>query len=77
MDTRPYDPDEVGAHHGASAHTLVVRIWFEATRDEGTEGEWRGQVKDVMTRRAVYFRSLDRLERAVSQLLTSEEKLQP
>ncbi len=53
---------------GASARTFVVRLWFEATDETGSRGEWRGQVREVPGGDTAYFRKLEGVVGALEKL---------
>jgi len=50
------------------ARTVVLRLWYEESRAP-EDREWRGEARDVLSDRVVYFRTLDRLGAAVADLL--------
>ncbi|HUE96979.1 MAG TPA: hypothetical protein VMN39_09980 [Longimicrobiaceae bacterium] len=54
--------------------TFVVRLWREPTSSAGEDWEWRGEVREVTSAQAVYFRRLRGLVRAVTQLISRADE---
>ena len=53
------------------ARTIVLRLWYETSPEE-TEEEWRGEARDVVTGRVLYFRHLDALADVITRLLADD-----
>lgn len=55
------------------ARTVVVRLWFEPSERAGEE-EWRGEARDVLTGRVLYFRRIEGLVEVMAELLAAGEQ---
>jgi hypothetical protein len=54
--------------HARFVQTFVVKIWLESEEDALLPGEWRGEARDVLSGRIVYFRHLEGIAEAIRRL---------
>ena len=52
----------------SAVQVFVVRLWLEPSDESGSEPEWRGEVKHVMTGRILYFRHQHGIVEVLSKL---------
>jgi hypothetical protein len=48
-------------------HAFIVRIWHEATDDEGHTTAWRGTIDHVGSESRLYFQDLDGILRFIQE----------
>lgn len=53
--------------------SFVLRVWYEHTSEDGTEGEWRGHITDAIGIDRYHFRSLSDMIRFIEQRLGVSE----
>lgn len=48
-------------------HAFIIRIWYEATDDEGNILAWRGSIEHVGSKNRRYFEDMDGIERFIQE----------
>ena len=55
----------------SSVHTFVVKVWLEPSELAESQGEWRGEVRHVLSGETRYFRTLQNVAPSMQELLDS------